>query len=293
MNDLVSVIVPAFDRCTLIGQALDSILGQTYKHWEAVVVDDASTDGTAQIVEEYSRIEPRIRLVRHGQRKGAQAARNTGIRVARGIWIAFLDSDDWWLPASLEMRLQALAEKKVSVVHSECYVLRPGSQELQRFGVPPMQGQVYRELLRRPGPMFQGLLISRELLTRFGHLDERIVSHQEWDTAIRLAKYSEFGFLPEPTFIYDCRHKGTISEDSVLIATGYARVVRKHWRSILLYCGPVALSSHAYTIAGLCRRTDDRRNALLYFSLALLLWPFRPGALLRRAQGFFRPRDQV
>ena len=220
MNDLVSIIVPVFNRRSAIREALESILKQTYEHWEALVVDDGSTDGTAQVVEEYSRADSRVRLLRHGQRKGAQAARNTGIRDAQGEWIAFLDSDDQWLPCSLEVRLRALRERAVSVVHSECYVLRPESTQPDRFGVPAMRGQVYRELLRSPGPVFPSLLVSKEALSHIDYLDENLASYQEWDTAIRLAKHYCYGFVEEPTFVYDCRGTDTISKDALRNALG-------------------------------------------------------------------------
>jgi hypothetical protein len=77
-------------------------------------------------------------------------------------------------------------------VHSDCYVLRPGREQLQRFGHPRFEGNVYRELLCRCGTLFPSFLVSKEALTRIGYLDETIVSYQEWDTAIRLAKYYDF-----------------------------------------------------------------------------------------------------
>ena len=160
----------------------------------------------ASIIAMLAQEDERIRFLRHDSNRGAQAARNTGIRAAKGEWIAFLDSDDQWFSESLEVRLQLAMEKRLHVVHSECSVLRSESTEPRRFGIPRMQGQVYKELLRRPGPMFQGLLVSKEALTRINLLDETIVSYQEWDTAIRLAKYYDFGFVAEPTFLYDCRH---------------------------------------------------------------------------------------
>ena len=69
--------------------------------------------------------------------------------------------------------------------------------------------------MQKPGPTFPSLLVSKEALVRIGYLDETIVAYQEWDTAIRLARYYEFAFVPEPTFVYDCRQSDTISKDSL------------------------------------------------------------------------------
>jgi glycosyltransferase involved in cell wall biosynthesis len=282
MNDLVSIIVPVFNRRSAIREALESILKQTYEHWEALVVDDGSTDGTAQVVEEYSRADSRVRLLRHGQRKGAQAARNTGIRDAQGEWIAFLDSDDQWLPCSLEVRLRALRERAVSVVHSECYVLRPESTQPDRFGVPAMRGQVYRELLRSPGPVFPSLLVSKEALSHIDYLDENLASYQEWDTAIRLAKHYCYGFVEEPTFVYDCRGTDTISKDALRNALGYERVFHKHAWAILRHAGPRALARHYQSAASWYQMAGDESAVRRCMLMALLWWPFRLGAVTRR-----------
>src|SRR5262245_52851837 len=120
MKDAVTVVIPAFNRSETIGRALDSVIRQTHSNWEAIVTDDGSTDSTAQIVQNYSERESRIRLLNHTQQLGAQAARNTAIRAAKGEWIAFLDSDDELVSTSLEIRLKAANENHVQVVHSQC-----------------------------------------------------------------------------------------------------------------------------------------------------------------------------
>ena len=110
---LVSVIIPAHNREAYLPTAIDSVLAQTFSDWELLVVDDGSEDSTPKIAQEYARQDSRIHYLRHSPRRGAQAARNAGIRASGGRWIAFLDSDDQWLPDSLEVRLQLAATAKV------------------------------------------------------------------------------------------------------------------------------------------------------------------------------------
>lgn len=101
---LVSVVIPTYNRAHLIGRAIESVLDQTYPHVEVIVVDDGSTDNTREVVESY---DPRVRYIRQAN-AGAATARNTGLRVARGEFLALLDSDDEWFPWKLEAQLRVL-----------------------------------------------------------------------------------------------------------------------------------------------------------------------------------------
>ena len=245
---LVSVVVPAYNRGDCIERALSSIQGQTHGNWEALVVDDGSTDATRDVVERLARSDPRIRLIRHEKNRGAQAARNSGIDAARGEWISFLDSDDTWLPHSLVARLRVALEEQVSVVHSGAAVLQEDGVTKGYF-VPPMAGHVYPDLLLGEGPLFQALLIAREALQRIGGLDVRITAFQEWDTALSLAKHYRFGFVPEATFIYDCRREDTMSKRFTNAGIGYEQVFHKRYLDIWRFGGPGALATH-YRRAG-------------------------------------------
>lgn len=286
MRGLVSIVVPAFNRGFIIPGALESLLMQTYEEWEALIVNDGSNDHTSEVVKEYSKRDRRIVLLQHDRRRGAQAARNTGLRQARGQWIAFLDSDDQWLAHSLEARLSVAGKSRV--VHSECYVI-DGEGERRLFGVPPLRGNVYLDLLSRPGPMFPALLISREALLRLRYLDERIVAYQEWDTAIRLAKHFSFEFVGEPTFIYDCRHGNTISKNTLTEALGYEQIIDKYRWSILRYLGPKVLARHYQQAAFFYHKAKEEKRANRCSARAAICWPFRPGLISAGKKRFLKP----
>jgi glycosyltransferase involved in cell wall biosynthesis len=245
---LVTVVVPTFNRASTIEAALRSIQRQTCTLWEAVVVDDGSVDSGPEMVARLAKEDSRIRLIRHRRNFGAQTARNTGINAARTKWIAFLDSDDRWMPQSLELRLDAAHEHRLHVVHTGAYVIRENGKK-SLYEVPATEGWVYPQLLKHPGPMFQGLLVAKEAFTKIGGLDEHIVAMQEWDTAILLAKHYPFGFLAAPTFTWDCRGTDTITKDRRRDAMGYEQVVRKHFFSMLKHTGPRTLFSHYRTLA--------------------------------------------
>lgn len=278
---LVSVVIPAYNRAAVIGDALESVKAQTHRRWEVIVVDDGSTDGTVERIEAVARADRRIRLLRHERNRGAQAARNTGVRAATGDWIAFLDSDDRYLPHSLEARLEAARPEAVEVVHSECRVVRPdGSAAV--YGVPPFAGRIYRDVLRRAGPVFPGLLVRRAALDRIGLLDERIVAFQEWDTTIRLARHHAFAFVPTPTFIYETRAANAISRDFVRAGRGYEQVLRKHLPAILFHAGPRAIGRHYRVAAQWYGDGGDARAARRCRAVAILWSMLDPRSLRSR-----------
>lgn len=270
MDSLVSIVVPVYNREAYVARALDSIVRQTYENWQVVVVDDHSSDKSIEVVENFARKDERIRIIHHRSNRGAQAARNTGIRSAKGEWIAFLDSDDEWLPNWLEKGLYAQEKTGFSIIHCDCY-RTGGNEPPKRWGLLPLTGNVYKALLEYPGIMFQGLLVQRTCLERIGYLDEDIVSYQEWDTSIMLAKYYEFGFVPEPLFIYHCHSSETISKDMKRDADGWAQIVEKHKSEIDKVAGRVALQNHYQILAQKYYSTMEHRVAEKYFRKAFHL----------------------
>jgi glycosyltransferase involved in cell wall biosynthesis len=275
----VSIIIPTYNRSAYIARAVTCIQNQSFSDFEIIVVDDDSKDNTAEIVNGLSFQDPRIRWIKHSINKGAQASRNTGIKSARGEWIGFLDSDDEWLPSSLEMRLAEAENRKVKIVYSDCYAEYPVNNRRTLFGIRPLSGMVYKELLMAPGPMFQSLLLHVDTLKGIDYLDESIVSYQEWDTSIRLAKVYEFGFVKEPTFIYYRHADETISSDPLRTARGYEQVVQKHHIDMDKLLGPKGLARHYMKIAACYFVSNQYYYVLKYLSLIVknyLSIPFIP-----------------
>lgn len=120
-TDLVSIIMPAFNALHTLPDSLASVKQQSYPHWELLVIDDGSSDKTASYVEEQACTDPRIKLLRQPSNQGVAAARNAGIAAAQGQYIAFLDSDDLWLPQKLSQQLKAMRENQALVSMTAYY----------------------------------------------------------------------------------------------------------------------------------------------------------------------------
>ena len=234
---LFSVVIPARNRATLIETALASVLAQSHPAQEIIVVDDCSTDGTADIAAQF----PGVRVIRHPQPMGAQAARNTGILAATHEWIAFNDSDDTWLEDKLEVQHRRLVDLEGNtdfVLYTAGMRLDVDSGTVTLLNIPRIEGDCYARLLARPGPMFQGLLVHRSKLRQIGLLDTLCPSYQEWDTAIRLASCAKFSYIDQPLFHWHRHGEGSISDDRGRDFSGYCYVTSKHRAEIERVLGP-------------------------------------------------------
>lgn len=121
----VSVIIPAYNTEKYIPKAIDSVLKQTLKNIEIVIVDDCSTDDTVKVVQSFN--DPRLRLLLNSQNMGAGGARNRAISAAKGKWIAVLDSDDWYAPERLEKLVKVAEQNKANLVVDDLYLIEDGS----------------------------------------------------------------------------------------------------------------------------------------------------------------------
>lgn len=242
----ISVVIPLYNRADTIRYCIDSVLSQTYPVFEVLVVDDGSDDSSVETVRTYS--DSRIRCIEQDKHGGAQAARNRGILEASGDWIAFLDSDDEWLPGKLERQVEVLKANNydpMTVVHGDCirHDETSGTREVREL--PIVEGdRPFARLLLTSGPLFPAMLTSAIALRKIGLLDEQVPSHQEWDMAIRLAEACRFIHIREPLFIYHVHGSDTISKNRRRNVDGYRYITGKYKNEIIRYCGKSAYHAH-------------------------------------------------
>lgn len=146
MSDLVSIITPSFQSERFIEEAMLSAISQTYQNWEMIIVDDLSTDGSIDIISNYCEKDKRIKLVRSEENVGPAAARNKGIKLAKGRYIAFLDSDDIWLSNKLEVQVSFMEENNLPFTFSSYYTMTENGQKKNCRKAPPKL--TYTDLLK-------------------------------------------------------------------------------------------------------------------------------------------------
>ena len=231
----VSVIIPTYNRSHLVGRAIQSVLNQTFTDFELIIVDDASTDNTKEVVESFN--APRIRYIRHEQNKGGGATRNTGIEAAYGEYIAFLDSDDEWLPRKLEKQLLIFrgygkANSK-KVVYTGILWIDQESGKIIQKGIPIKEGWLFYDLFLDNCIIGGGstVIVPKECIDKVGFFDERLDSCQDLDMWIRLSECFQFCAIKEPLAkIYI--HKERITEDLRAKTQARQRILGKFSKKI-------------------------------------------------------------
>jgi glycosyltransferase involved in cell wall biosynthesis len=223
----VSVVIPTYDDAESLPDSIDSVLDQTLSDLELLIVDDCSEDDTPRVVREYT--DPRITYVRHGENSGGSAARNTGIRLSEGEYIAFLDSDDTWHPTKLEKQVSCLESRSDDWIAVYC------DAEYESEGVIDRLVELYKdlsgvgrgyegsdELIERllMGRAFvaagSSLLAESEYVERIGGFDERFVRHQDWEFMLRLLEHGKCAYVDEK--LITINRSGTTDPDKRLAA---------------------------------------------------------------------------
>lgn len=226
---LVTVIIPTYNRADLLPRAVKSVLSQSYRNLECLIVDDASTDNTEEVVRGLD--DERVVYIRHERNSGQSAARNTGIAHASGELVALLDSDDEWLPGKLakQVALMEASPKQVGVVHCMHYARYASkNRQLEIKGPADFTGEVYPKLLRGVCPsLMSSVLVKRECFENCGTLDESLLSFVDYDLWLRVAQRYQFACVPEfLTVVY--QHEGSRqSKDITPRKEGLERILAK------------------------------------------------------------------
>lgn len=158
IDGLVSIVMPLYNGSTTVMDSIQSVRQQTYKDWELLVVDDGSTDNGPKLVSELAEEDGRIRLLHMQQNGGAAAARNYGITQVQGQYLAFLDSDDLWLPEKLEMQLRLMKEAHTSFGYGACHVIEADGRDTGKVRQVPKQLDFRHAVYGNPIPCLSVLL---------------------------------------------------------------------------------------------------------------------------------------
>lgn len=228
MSDgLVSVIIPVYNRATLVPQAIDSILSQTYDNVEIIAINDGSTDNSLEVLRKYEKKWPdKVRVINQDN-QGQVLARNNGIKASTGEYIAFLDSDDRWLPQKLELQLPRFTPEVGLVYCSVEFIDESGQVIAVERCDPELVGNIYPQLLVQNRMTGGTVVIRKDILDEVGLFDPEFKAAENWDLWIRISKKYKAALVNKPLVQYR-KHSGNMSGDFSLMISAKRRIMEKH-----------------------------------------------------------------
>ena len=194
--ELISVVMPTYNRADFLGEAIDSVLAQTYPHLELHVVDDGSTDSTESLINEQYGADPRVHYYRQTN-QGQSVARNVGLAHAKGQYIAFLDSDNRWMDHRLETQLAVFAERPaVDIVYGDNISIDEQGNEISRKNMRRHSGRIMALLLQDNFISFNTTLTKRKCFDELGGFDESFRVADDYELWLRFSTTFVFEYMP-------------------------------------------------------------------------------------------------
>ena len=223
-NTLVSIVIPTYNHGLYLKRALESIVDQTYVNWEVIVVDNHSTDHTDEVVANFK--NKRIKYLKVNNNGVIAISRNAGIKVAKGEWIAFLDSDDWWTRDKLEICINNIDDKVDFIYHD----LEIKSIKLRIFGRKKIKSRKLKKpvlidlLVEGNAISNSSVIVRKKFLDEINGIDEskELVAAEDYNTWLRIAKLTDqFVYLPKRLGYY-LIHDQSVSKKDMSIPARYA-----------------------------------------------------------------------
>ena len=229
-----SIIIPTYNRAKDLVKAVESVKAQTFSDWELIIVDDESTDGTAEAIKPFL-TDARIKYMCQEKRGGVAGARNRGAKEAQGEYLAFLDSDDQWTAEKLAKQAELLNKTggNILIYTNIKYIDTEGKALGELFGqkTTPREGRVLDELLKDNFVTTSSVVLPRQLFLASGGFDQKLNLKvgEDYELWLRLAGKIDFKFLPEPLVRYQVHSEQTTKKRFRV----YRNLIKLYWRLII------------------------------------------------------------
>lgn len=224
---LVSIVIPAFNSVSTIGETIDSVISQTFDNWEAIVVDDGSTDGLRDFLKKYT--DPRLKYF-YKENGGVASARNLGIKIAEGDYIAFLDSDDIWRPEKLLESINKMTVDNSELIYSDISMFESDFNFSVKYKyVEPFDiSNDYERLLVYDYIPTLSVVVKKSVFLEIGDFDETLKGTEDWDMWIRIAKFYKISYLNKNLSYYRSSSNGLSKGNRDRHLMEEWKVIKKH-----------------------------------------------------------------
>lgn len=227
---LISIIMPTYNRADLISRAINSVLKQTISNWELIVIDDCSTDDTEKLIKNFQEKDKRISFIKLEKNSGgASKPRNVGLGNIKTEYVAFLDSDDEWLPEKLEKQLKVFqeGEKRLGLVFTGAIFINEKNKKT-RIKRAKARGNIFlEELAYNPIGSPSRVMIKSECVKFCGNFDESLLALEDWDYWVRISKDFLIDSIDEQLVLY-YEQNDSLSIDQIKLTKGYEKFWTKY-----------------------------------------------------------------
>jgi glycosyltransferase involved in cell wall biosynthesis len=234
---LISVVIPTYNRSDYLIEALNSVINQTYKNIEIIIVDDGSKDNTKEVVNNYIELH-KTRNIRYYYKEngGVATARNFGIHQSNGILIAFLDSDDLLKKEKLSKQVKLFDNPKVGLVHSHYSIMKEFGEIITNKTIKQnkLNGYMYNKMRISNLVGTSTVIVKKECINTVGLFEGEYSPAEDYDLWLRISKEYEFGYLEESLAYYREFSSDNISRNLTKMENGVIKILDKHWNNIKL-----------------------------------------------------------
>jgi len=266
----ISVILPTFNRANVVSNAINSILNQTFKSLKLIIINDASTDNTRQIIKAHQKKDSRIIIVENKKNYGCSESRNIGLSYVQSEFIAFMDDDDQYTDNRTLKCLYAQMKNESCELVIANYDVNDNLRRMNKFG----ENFKYN-IIRQPGPFLQCILIKKQIITKMMVVfDKEATPSEDWDFFITLSKLN-----PVVAYCACNSFKWKLNQDSQSInlikeAKALTYICCKHYKYMLKNIGRKTMSNHYRRIARIYEKTNSTIQIHQFYKKAFVQYPF-------------------
>lgn len=266
---MVSVIIPTHNRVELLPRAINSVLNQTYQEIEVIVVSDGSTDGTDALMEKYAN-NSRIKYINYTPAHGGNYARNTGVKMSNGDYVAFLDDDDEWLPTKIEEQMHIFnTSPNIGLVYTGTNVIYENA-DLQYKSIVHKSGDLGKEILfKNYIGSTTTVMVRKKVFDEAGLFDEKLSANQDYDLWIRVCQIVNIGVVMKPLVnYYNSINSEQISSNTQKYIDAYNQIDLKYANLLKKLSNKeldVLKANREIDLGLRCLRNCDKISAVKYF----------------------------
>lgn len=266
----ISIILPTFNRANVVNQAIDSILNQTLNNLEIIIINDASTDNTKQVLDEYQKKDPRIQIINNKQNYGCAQSRNIGLKHVKSNTIAFMDDDDQYSNAeTLKYLYNQIQIDGADIVISD-YEVNGEIRKMNKFG------ENFKYYITfQPGPFLQCILIKKKLLEKDNiSFDSKATPSEDWEFFITIAQTNaKVSYCKYNSFKWQL-NQNSQSVNFLKEAESLAYICDKHYKYMIKNIGKELMSNHYRRIGRVYEKTESINQINIFYKKAFQQYPY-------------------